>query len=176
MWHTGFPPSRIHYLAIFHVFLHRYQYLKLPCPYPQDGELSYVIPIPVNNCTSSRGNLFYRNQLHPLNAPFITLKGIRALLCLKKPPCRRQGSLLIMKWICPIHAEPVQVDAGFTPNYYPTHCKKHKKAAGILLQNPDQIERIIADGFNFLALGTDIGIITKGFKSRAEAFDRFKKV
>lgn len=54
-------------------------------------------------------------------------------------------------------------------------CKKHKKAAGILLQNPDQIEKIIADGFNFLALGTDFGIITKGFKARAQAFDRFKQ-
>ena len=27
--------------------------------------------------------------------------------CLKKPPCRRQGTLLTIKWICPIHAEPV---------------------------------------------------------------------
>ena len=32
----------------------------------------------------------------------------RALLCLKKPPCRRQGILLDVKRICPIHAEPVQ--------------------------------------------------------------------
>ena len=33
----------------------------------------------------------------------------RALLCLKKPPCRRQGCLLTVKVICPIHAEPVQI-------------------------------------------------------------------
>jgi len=32
----------------------------------------------------------------------------RALLCLKKPPCRKQGYLLTVKVICPIHAEPVQ--------------------------------------------------------------------
>jgi len=35
------------------------------------------------------------------------LRQFRALLCLKKPPCRRQGSLLTVKWICPIHAEPI---------------------------------------------------------------------
>ena len=34
----------------------------------------------------------------------------RALLCLKKPPCRRQGCLLTVKVICPIHAEPVHPD------------------------------------------------------------------
>jgi len=41
----------------------------------------------------------------------------RALLCPKKPPCRRQGSLpsaslktgLTVKWICPIRAEPVHM-------------------------------------------------------------------
>lgn len=27
---------------------------------------------------------------------------------LKKPLCRRQSSLLTVKWICPFHAEPVQ--------------------------------------------------------------------
>ena len=41
--------------------------------------------------------------------PFYELqRQFRALLCLKKPPCRRQGSLLTAKWICPIHAEPIQ--------------------------------------------------------------------
>ena len=41
--------------------------------------------------------------------PFYELqRQFRALLCLKKPPCRRQGSLLTAKWICPIHAEPLQ--------------------------------------------------------------------
>ena len=40
--------------------------------------------------------------------PFYELqRQFRALLCLKKPPCRRQG-LLTVKWICPIYAEPVQ--------------------------------------------------------------------
>ena len=44
--------------------------------------------------------------------PFYELqRQFRALLCLKKPPCRRQGSLLTWKWICPIHAEPVQTQA-----------------------------------------------------------------
>jgi len=37
----------------------------------------------------------------------------RAFLCLKKPPCRRQGSLLTAKWICPIHAEPLQSHLAF---------------------------------------------------------------
>jgi len=35
------------------------------------------------------------------------LRQFRALLCLKKPPCRRQGYLKTVKWICPFHAEPV---------------------------------------------------------------------
>ena len=40
--------------------------------------------------------------------PFYELqRQFRALLCLKKPPCQRQGSLLTVKRICPIHAEPV---------------------------------------------------------------------
>ena len=43
--------------------------------------------------------------------PFYELqRQFRALLCLKKPPCRRQGSLLTAKWICPIHAEPLHRD------------------------------------------------------------------
>ena len=42
--------------------------------------------------------------------PFYELqRQFRALLCLKKPPCRKQGSFLTAKWICPIHAEPVYI-------------------------------------------------------------------
>ena len=42
--------------------------------------------------------------------PFYEQGQFKALLCLKKPPCRRQGSLLTAEWICPIHAEPVHMD------------------------------------------------------------------
>ena len=45
--------------------------------------------------------------------PFYEQGQFRALLCLKKPPCRRQGSLLTAKWICPIHAEPVHPDMSY---------------------------------------------------------------
>jgi len=31
-----------------------------------------------------------------------------SLMPKKTSPCRRQGILLTVKWICPIHAEPVQ--------------------------------------------------------------------
>jgi hypothetical protein len=30
-----------------------------------------------------------------------------AFLCLKKPPCRRQGKELVVKCFCPFHAEPL---------------------------------------------------------------------
>ena len=32
----------------------------------------------------------------------------RAFLCLKKPPRRRRGKELIVKGVCPFHAEPLQ--------------------------------------------------------------------
>ena len=52
---------------------------------------------------------YRRGDSIPPAIPFYELqRQFRALLCLKKPPCRRQGSLLTAKWICPIHAEPVQ--------------------------------------------------------------------
>jgi len=51
--------------------------------------------------------------------PFYKLdRQFRALLCLKKPSCRRQDSLLTKKWICPIYAEPIQLHNMFkVPTY-----------------------------------------------------------
>ena len=40
--------------------------------------------------------------------PFYEQRQFRALLCLKKPLAEGEESLLTAKWICPIHAEPVQ--------------------------------------------------------------------
>ena len=52
-------------------------------------------------------NCRWDGSLIPAIPFYELLRQFRALLCLKKPPCRRQGSLLTVKRICPIHAEPV---------------------------------------------------------------------
>jgi len=73
--------------------------------------------------------------------PFYEQGQFGAFSCLKKPPCRRQGSLLITKWICPIHAEPVQPYG------------KDKKIARILMNKErwDQpFDRIDPSGGNYL--------------------------
>jgi len=56
-------------------------------------------------------NCRWGGSLTPANPFYEFQRQFRALLCLKKPPCRRQGSLLTVKWICPIHAEPVHCNA-----------------------------------------------------------------
>ncbi len=48
--------------------------------------------------------------------------------------------------------------------------QKAGKAAGILLASADQIAPAIADGFTFLAVGSDGGMVAGGMKSLAAAF------
>ena len=57
------------------------------------------------NATNCRGGGSYTPVI-----PFYEHRQFRALLCLKKPPCRRQGKELIVKGVCPVHAEPVQLE------------------------------------------------------------------
>ena len=44
------------------------------------------------------------------------------------------------------------------------------KAAGILLSSADQIAPTVADGFTFLAVGSDGGMVAAGMKSLLSAF------
>jgi len=52
--------------------------------------------------------------------------------------------------------------------------KNHGKAAGILLSTPDQIEQTVADGFTFIGLGSDGGVLTSGMQSLAAAFTGYR--
>ena len=48
------------------------------------------------------------------------------------------------------------------------------KAAGILLQRPDQVAATKARGFSFIALGSDGGLVTSGMAQLAAAFAPFR--
>ena len=52
--------------------------------------------------------------------------------------------------------------------------RTHGKAAGILLSSPDQIEQTVADGFTFIGLGSDGGVLASGMQSLAAAFSSYK--
>jgi 2-keto-3-deoxy-L-rhamnonate aldolase RhmA len=49
------------------------------------------------------------------------------------------------------------------------------KAAGILLFSPDQIEQTVADGYTFIGLGSDGGVLASGLRGLAEAFGPFRQ-
>ena len=55
-------------------------------------------------------------------------------------------------------------------------CRKAGKAAGILLMQPEKIERTIADGFTFIALASDGGLVASGLRKAAAAFEKLKGV
>jgi 2-keto-3-deoxy-L-rhamnonate aldolase RhmA len=48
------------------------------------------------------------------------------------------------------------------------------KAAGILLQRPEQIADIVAAGFTFIGLGSDGGVMVKGMRELAGAFGAYR--
>lgn len=52
--------------------------------------------------------------------------------------------------------------------------KSHGKAAGILLNEPDQIARTLEDGFTFVGLGSDGGVVADGMKRLAESFAPYR--
>jgi 4-hydroxy-2-oxoheptanedioate aldolase len=54
-------------------------------------------------------------------------------------------------------------------------CGMHSKAAGILVPDPDYLEDWIAEGFTFLGVGSDGGILAKGLRDRASACAQFKQ-
>jgi 4-hydroxy-2-oxoheptanedioate aldolase len=48
------------------------------------------------------------------------------------------------------------------------------KAAGILLNRPEQIEQTVAAGFTFVGLGSDGGVVADGMQRLAGAFEPYK--
>ena len=55
-----------------------------------------------------------------------------------------------------------------------TACRTHGKAAGILLSRPDQLEQTVADGFTFIGLGSDGGVLAEGMRGLASAFKEYR--
>jgi 4-hydroxy-2-oxoheptanedioate aldolase len=53
-------------------------------------------------------------------------------------------------------------------------CRKAGKAAGILLPGAEQIERAIADGFTFIGVGSDGGLVAAGMRKLAAAFEKYR--
>ena len=52
--------------------------------------------------------------------------------------------------------------------------QKHNKAAGILLSKPEQLAQTIADGYTFIGLGSDGGVLGEGMRALASAFGQYK--
>ena len=55
-----------------------------------------------------------------------------------------------------------------------TACRNAGKAAGILLSSASQIDQAAADGFRFVALGSDGSMVAAGMKAAAEALGKHK--
>ena len=53
--------------------------------------------------------------------------------------------------------------------------RRNSKAAGILLASADQIAPTVADGFTFVAVGSDGGMVAAGMKSLRSAFQSVQK-
>lgn len=54
-------------------------------------------------------------------------------------------------------------------------CKKTGKVAGLMLMREEQIGRAVADGFTFLALSSDGGLVANGMRKMCAAFQPYKK-
>ena len=52
--------------------------------------------------------------------------------------------------------------------------RKTGKQAGILLKKTEQIETAVNDGFTFIAVGTDLGIVRNGLTDIVRGFDGLK--
>ena len=51
--------------------------------------------------------------------------------------------------------------------------RSNNKIAGILLSREEQLEAMVADGFSFIALGSDSGMVAAGMLRNAEAFRKY---
>lgn len=52
--------------------------------------------------------------------------------------------------------------------------RKAGKAAGILLLSPDLLQPTVDDGFTFIALGSDGGLVAAGMQNIASAFEKYR--
>jgi 4-hydroxy-2-oxoheptanedioate aldolase len=52
-------------------------------------------------------------------------------------------------------------------------CNRHGKAAGILLK-PENLDQAVDDGFTFIALGSDGGLLASGMRDIAAAFEKYR--
>ena len=52
--------------------------------------------------------------------------------------------------------------------------EKEGKAAGILLREPGDIERAVSEGFTFLGIGSDGGLIAQGMPAIASSFNQYR--
>jgi 2-keto-3-deoxy-L-rhamnonate aldolase RhmA len=53
-------------------------------------------------------------------------------------------------------------------------CRKHGKAAGILLGKPEQLGQTVADGYTFIGLGSDGAVMAQGMAALAGAFGAYR--
>jgi 4-hydroxy-2-oxoheptanedioate aldolase len=54
-------------------------------------------------------------------------------------------------------------------------CQNSGKAAGILIPDVEKIEQVISDGFTFIGVGSDLGIVSAGMKNAADHVERYKR-
>jgi len=52
--------------------------------------------------------------------------------------------------------------------------RHHHKQTGILIKDPSQIGTLVADGFCFIALNTDLSIVKTGMKAVVQSFKEYK--
>jgi 4-hydroxy-2-oxoheptanedioate aldolase len=53
-------------------------------------------------------------------------------------------------------------------------CRRHGKAAGLLLRSPEQVQRFVDDGFTVIGVGSDGGAVRDGLRKVADAFKGIK--
>ena len=53
-------------------------------------------------------------------------------------------------------------------------CRNNGKAPGILVSNSEQLEFVIGEGFTFVALGSDGGVVAAGMQNLANNFKKYK--
>lgn len=54
-------------------------------------------------------------------------------------------------------------------------CKSKGKAPGILVSNPGELDFVLSEGFTFVALGSDGGVVAAGMQNLANAFKKYKQ-
>ena len=54
-------------------------------------------------------------------------------------------------------------------------CRNNGKAPGILLSDPEQVEPLLTEGFTFVGLGSDGGVVSAGMQKLANIFDKYRK-